>query len=112
MMRVSIPVLALTVLLAACDNKEAADDKRASSGMSAEAITGNDVTAIDAVTGEAANMAADVDLNEDMANALENVAEGSLDKRAPASGSVKKKPAPAPAADTVPESEPGTANTN
>ena len=38
-------------------------DKNAGESLTAESIVSNDVTAIDAVTGDAANMAADVDLN-------------------------------------------------
>jgi hypothetical protein len=40
------------------DNNQAAGDN-----LTAESIVSNDVTAIDAVTGDAANMAADVDMN-------------------------------------------------
>ncbi len=97
-MRVSIALIAFTVFLAACGKKEAADESGAGSQMSANAISGNDVTAIDAVTGEAANMAADVDLNEDIANSLENAAQGEMTKSQTAKPAPATKKEPAPAA--------------
>ena len=57
-----IPVLALS--LAACGNKDqAANNDNVADSLTADSIVSNDVTAIDAVTGDAANMAADVDMN-------------------------------------------------
>jgi hypothetical protein len=64
-MRRLILTAAAALTLAACgktsqtDNANVVGDK-----LTAESIVSNDVTAIDAVTGDAANMAADVDMNE------------------------------------------------
>jgi len=58
-MRLTI-ILATSVALAACGGKDqAATNQDAASGLTAEEIVANDVTAIDAVTADAANMAAD-----------------------------------------------------
>ena len=59
-------VFALAALLAlsACRNNDQADNtQNVDENLTAENIVSNDVTAIDAVTGDAANMAADVDMN-------------------------------------------------
>jgi hypothetical protein len=60
-----LPILIATVLaLSACGkNDQAGTAQNVDEGMTAESIVSNDVTAIDAVTGDAANMAADVDMN-------------------------------------------------
>ena len=50
--------------LAACGNNDQTDNtQNVDENLTAENIVSNDVTAIDAVTGDAANMAADVDTN-------------------------------------------------
>ena len=57
-------ILATTLPLAACGkNNQSGAEQNAGDGLTAENIVSNDVTAIDAVTGDAANMAADVDMN-------------------------------------------------
>ena len=54
--------------LAACSNNDQRDNTmNIDENLTAENIVSNDVTAIDAVTGDAANMAADVQFN-DVAN--------------------------------------------
>ena len=56
--------LGLVLALAACGNNDQADNtQNVGENLTAESIVSNDVTAIDAVTGDEANMAADVDLN-------------------------------------------------
>src|SRR5690349_4527300 len=57
-------LIAALLALPAC-NKGAQVDNSAQAGdeLTADSIVSNDVTAIDAVTGAAANMAADVDVN-------------------------------------------------
>lgn len=63
-MRGLILVAFVALGLAACGKKAQTDNNQASGeNLTAESIVSNDVTAIDAVTGDAANMAADVDLN-------------------------------------------------
>src|SRR6185437_14510557 len=50
--------------LAACRNNDQVDNtQNIDENLTAENIVSNDVTAIDAVTGDASNMAADVDMN-------------------------------------------------
>jgi hypothetical protein len=70
-MRPLIPILALA--LASCGGDGPANNAAVAEDTGAEQVTPvNDVTAIDAATGEAANMAADVDytFNEEDLNAL------------------------------------------
>jgi hypothetical protein len=63
-MRVTLLLLAATCALAACRNNDNHDNTmNVQENLTAENIVSNDVTAIDAVTGDAANMAADVDMN-------------------------------------------------
>jgi len=98
------PILIAAVLaLAACSkNDQATNMQDVDESLTAENIVSNDITAIDAVTGDAANMAADVDLNFgnlDNGTALSNEA-------APKA----KKPARKPA--TPPPASAGDATTN
>ncbi len=73
-------VLAVTLALAACKNNDQTDKtQNYDENLTAENIVSNDVTAIDAVTGDAANMAADVDTNY-----------GNLDMNGPATESEPK----------------------
>jgi len=63
-MRAYLLLAAAALSLAACGNNDQTDNTaNVDENLSAENIVSNDVTAIDAVTGEAANMAADVDVN-------------------------------------------------
>lgn len=63
-MRVPLLILAASLALAGCKNNDMHDNTaNVDENLTAENIVSNDVTAIDAVTGDAANMAADVDLN-------------------------------------------------
>jgi hypothetical protein len=57
-------ILAAALALSACGNNDQTDNtQNIDENLTAENIVSNDVTAIDAVTGDAANMAADVDMN-------------------------------------------------
>src|SRR3954451_17865472 len=63
-MRALLLIAGAALALAACRNNDQTDKTRnVDENLSAENIVSNDVTAIDAVTGDAANMAADVDMN-------------------------------------------------
>ena len=63
-MRALLLIAGATLALGGCGNNDQADKtQNADENLSAENIVSNDVTAIDAVTGDAANMAADVDMN-------------------------------------------------
>ena len=76
-MRAFLLLVAAALSLAGCRNNDQTDNTaNVDENLSAENIVSNDVTAIDAVTGEAANMAADVDINftneQQLANASGN----------------------------------------
>jgi len=75
---------AAALCLAACGNNDQKDNtQNVDDNLTAENIVSNDVTAIDAVTGDAANMAADVNYSEP-ANDLENAGNVEMPKAAPA----------------------------
>ena len=58
-------LFAAVVLLAACSNNDQADNtQNVDENLTAEDIVSNDVTAIDAVTGDAANMAAESEIGD------------------------------------------------
>ena len=64
-MRLSLLLAGAALTLAACGSKnEAANTTNADENLAGESIVSNDVTAIDAVTGDASNMAADVNYTE------------------------------------------------
>jgi hypothetical protein len=76
-MRAIILVTGAALALAACgSNGQAGNATNVSEGLTAENIVSNDVTAIDAVTGDAANMAADMplDVTNEMGDDLGNAA--------------------------------------
>jgi PBP1b-binding outer membrane lipoprotein LpoB len=63
-MRALILIAGAALALTACKNNDQTDKtQNYDENLTAENIVSNDVTAIDAVTGDAANMAADVDTN-------------------------------------------------
>ena len=63
-MRTLLLTAAAALTLAGCKNNDQIDKtQNTDENLSAESIVSNDVTAIDAVTSDAANMAADVDMN-------------------------------------------------
>jgi len=84
--------------LAACRNNDQVDNSQnVDENLTAENIVSNDVTAIDAVTGDASNMAADSNIDDIGAAPTANI--GNVAKPAP------KRPA------TSAPTEPTTANT-
>jgi hypothetical protein len=62
-MRAHLLIAALLALSACSKGAQVDNSAQTSDDLTADAIVSNDVTAIDAVTGAAANMAADVDVN-------------------------------------------------
>jgi len=95
--------LALAVPLGACKNNDQTDNTmNVDENLTAENIVSNDVTAIDAVTGDAANMAAESPLNdigaENMLNSGGNMS--SPAKPQPTKPEPKKPAAKAPASST------------
>jgi hypothetical protein len=76
-MRTLILVAAAALGLAACGNNDQADNTvNVDENLAAENIVSNDVTAIDAVTADAANMAADVEITNDLLDVGNNAADG------------------------------------
>jgi hypothetical protein len=106
-------LIAGALILAGCGNNDQSDNtQNIDENLTAENIVSNDVTAIDAVTGDAANMAADSDLN-DMANLPANLGNTSAFPRpkpqtdTPQGSTSTSKPAPSPV-----ESTPSNAASN
>jgi hypothetical protein len=62
-MRALILIAGAALALSGCGKKAETAGNESGENLTAESIVSNDVTAIDAVTGDAANMAADVDMN-------------------------------------------------
>ena len=88
-MRGLILVAVAGLTLSACKNNDQHDNTmNVDENLTAENIVSNDVTAIDAVTGDAANMAADVDMNF-----------GNLDENG--TGNVTASPKPKPETDST-----------
>src|SRR5438309_2332358 len=76
-MRALILVAGAALAVSACTSKENANNTmNVDENLAAENIVSNDVTAIDAVTGDASNMAADVNYTEPM-NTAENAGNAS-----------------------------------
>jgi hypothetical protein len=99
-MRALILTAFAALALSACGNNDQTDKtQNVDENMTAENIVSNDVTAIDAVTGDAANMAADVDYS--------NLADNSLDNMLNESSGAKPS---AKAAPTRPQASEPTAN--
>ena len=81
-MRALIFVAGAGLFLASCGDQGAADNAAgANADLAAEAIFANDTTAIDAATGDASNMAADVDYTVSNGDSGDVRADGSVDRR-------------------------------
>ena len=96
-MRLPLLIAAVLVLSSCGKNNQTATSQNADEGMTAESIVSNDVTAIDAVTGDAANMAADVDMNY-----------GNLDQGDGAASNSEAAPKPADRKPAARHAAPGT----
>ena len=101
------PLLILALLaLAACKNNDQVDNtQNVGQSLTAENIVSNDVNAIDAVTGDAANMAAESDINDlgNISNETGNVSafpKAKPETVAPQGGTSTSKPAPSPVTNT------------
>jgi len=98
--------LALSLPLGACGNNDQSDNtQNVDENLTAENIVSNDVTAIDAVTGDAANMAAESDVN-DLGNVSSDAGNASAFPKAkpqtdaPQGSTSTSKPAPSPVENT------------
>jgi hypothetical protein len=107
-MRALIIIAGAALALGACGNNDQTDNtQNIDENLTAEDIVSNDVTAIDAVTGDAANMAADSEIN-DIGNApteTGNASAFSKPKPQTVTPSSPSKPAPAPVANATGNSE-------
>ena len=98
--------LAATTTLTGCKNNNQLDQtQNVDENLTAESFVSNDVTAIDAVTGDAANMAADSDI---LFGNLEAPEENTANEAAPTRPA---EPSPKPAAENKASSKPA-ATTN
>lgn len=103
-------LVAGALALAACGNNDHTDNSQnVDENLTAENIVSNDVTAIDAVTGDAANMAADSDINDlgNVSNSASNTS--SFPKPKPQTVTPKSLGSPAPT-NTVSNSASNTAS--
>ena len=102
-MRALILTATVVLLVSGCRNSDQASTaQNIDDSLTADSIVANDVTAIDAVTGDAANMAADVDINftNDMLDGSDaSDSRPSKAKPAPKPPSQSNQPKPAPAPD-------------
>lgn len=81
--------------LCACGSEQSAEERAAAErNVTSEVVATNDTTAIDAATGEAANMAADVDYMPELGNDVEAQAAGN--RAASTSGTRRSAPATRP----------------
>jgi hypothetical protein len=106
-MRALILVAGAALGLAACGrNGQDGQTLNANDTLTAEDIVANDVTAIDAVTGDAANMAADTDIN--FTNEQVPAGNGSADRKPsrPAEPAARPSTAPATSNAAEPDSAP------
>jgi hypothetical protein len=97
-MRPSFLIAISALALAACNKDEQADSgTNAGAGLTAENIVANDITAIDAVTADAANMAADINYADALADLSNDSGNSASGARSPArnSGGGSRRPAPA-----------------
>ena len=88
-------LIAGALALAACSNNDQHDNTgNVDENLTAENIVSNDVTAIDAVTGDAANMAAESPLNDvgDVSNDMGNASSFLKPKPQTVSAAPKSKP--------------------
>ena len=110
-MRLLILTAAAVLALSACGkNNQAGTAENADEGMTAESIVSNDVTAIDAVTGDAANMAADVDMNFGNLDQGEGDMNMARPSKAPTGKPATTRSAPAESNSAAPATTNATAN--
>ena len=100
-MRALILVAGAALALDACGNNDQADNTtNVDENLTAENIVSNDITAIDAVTGDAANMAADMDVS--FTNETDMALDNTTSSPSPRSNS---SPRPSPGNEAAPANE-------
>jgi hypothetical protein len=114
-MRLLILAAATALTLAACKNNDQHDNTtNVDENLTAENIVSNDVTAIDAVTGDAANMAADLNYT-DVGNVPDNATNAVASSAGPRPNR-EPTPRPKPTTTTAPAAKapttPAPATTN
>src|SRR5256885_13706158 len=97
-MRALIVIAGALAITACGTNGQAGNTQNLDENLTAENIVSNDVTAIDAVTGDAANMAADVDMNF---GGIEQNGSAPESNQAKPSRPAPEKPATAPQANSM-----------
>jgi hypothetical protein len=106
----SLIIIAGALALAACGNNDQSDNTaNVDENLTAQNIVSNDVTAIDAVTGDAANMAAESDINDlgNISNASNALGNSNAFPRprpqtvTPKGSSAPATPAPSPVSNTA-----------
>jgi len=105
-MRALILIAGAALAISGCGKDQAAENTaNADSSATAEQITSNDTTAIDAATGDDANMAADVDytINELDDDAADNAAGNTTNRARTSPRSTASESAREPARDTPAE---------
>lgn len=108
----TIIICAVALLASACGGKDQAGaSANADTGLTASAISSNDVTAIDAVTGEAANMAADMDFTNVQANGASPGGKGAPAGKPPSGSGRNSSSAPIQNSQQ-PQAEPGAEPAN
>src|SRR5881398_1798962 len=101
-MRALILASVAALALSGCGNNDQTDNtQNVDENLTAENIVSNDVTAIDAVTGDAANMAADVDYSNLADNSLDDMVNEGDGSKPPAKAPRAKPPGSPPVANTV-----------
>lgn len=108
-MRRLILLAGAALALGACgDRQQSENNVNADQALGAENIVANDITAIDAVTGAAANMATDVEITNDLIANLDNAVD---QPRRPASSARPARPRGAtPPAEPAEPAEPAPAS--
>ena len=111
-MRALILAAGAALSLGACGNNDQADNSmNVDENLTAENIVSNDVTAIDAVTGAAANMAADINYMEAIENLGENVTANGAGAAKTKTGTAPR-PRPPRAPSRAPRDEPAPSDTS
>jgi hypothetical protein len=101
-MRALILIAGAALTLAACHNNRQSDNMtNADENLTAENIVSNDVTAIDAVTGDASNMAADINYANTEDNSVANLGDNGTTTKATTKPRAKRPAATETPATTV-----------